>query len=115
MALTPIDKFEVMYSANTFSPRIWLLSGTNFIGQLIFMPDGTALPQDAMVNGQVNLYYHLEDFENVMELFRNESPLSLLFSGSGGGFENGILTAQDVVGVGEREAATAGAVMQSAS
>ena len=115
MALTPIDKFEVMYSANTFPPRIWLLSGTNFIGQLIFMPDGTALPQDAMVNGQVNLYYHLEDFENVLELFRNESPLSLLFSGSGGGFENGILTAQDVVGVGEKEAATAGAVVQSAS
>ena len=56
-----------------------------------------------------------EDFENVMELFRNESPLSLLFSGSGGGFENGILTAQDVVGVGEKEAATAGAVVQSAS
>jgi len=115
MALTSIDKFEVMYSANTFPPRIWLLSGTNFIGQLIFMPDGTALPQDAMVNGQVNLYYHLENFENVMELFRNESPLSLLFSGSGGGFENGILTAQDVVGVGEKEAATAGAVIQSAS
>jgi hypothetical protein len=69
MALTPIDKFEVMYSANTFPPRIWLLSGTNFIGQLIFMPNGTALPQDAMVNGQVNLYYHLEDFENVMELW----------------------------------------------
>ena len=115
MALTPIDKFEVMYSANTFVPRIWLLSGTNFIGQLIFMPDGVALPQDAMVNGQVNLYYHLEDFENVMELFRNESPLSLLFSGSGSGFENGILTAQDVVGVGEKEAATAGAVVQGAS
>lgn len=115
MALTQIDKFEVMYSANTFSPRIWLLSGNNFIGQLIFTPDGTALPQDGMVNGQVNLYYHLENFQHVMDLFRNESPLSLLFSGSGGGNENGILTAQDVVGVGEREAATAGAVVQSAS
>lgn len=114
MALTQIDKFEVMYSANTFPPRIWLLNANNFIGQLIFMPDGTALPQDSMVNGQVNLYYHLENFQNVIDLFRNESSLSLLFSGSGGGNENGILTTQDVVGVGEREAA-AGAVTQTAS
>jgi hypothetical protein len=114
MALTQIDKFEVMYSANTFPPRIWLMNANNFIGQLIFMPDGTALPQDNMTNGQVNLYYHLENFQNVMDLFRNESTLYLLYSGSGSGFENGIQTTQDVVGVGEREAA-AGAVTQTAS
>ena len=110
MALTQIDKFEVMYSANTFPPRIWLLNANNFIGQLIFMPDGSALPQDNMTNGQVNLYYHLENFQNVIDLFRNESSLSLLYSGN----ENGILTTQDVVGVGEREAA-AGAFTQTAS
>lgn len=114
MALTQIDKFEVMYSANTFPPRIWLMNSNNPIGQLIFMPDGSALPQDSMVNGQVNLYYHVENFQNVIDLFRNENSLSLLFSGSGGGSENGILTTQDVVGVGEREAAV-GAVMQTAS
>jgi hypothetical protein len=114
MALTQIDKFEVMYSANTFPPRIWLMNANNFIGQLIFMPDGSAVPQDSMVNGQANIYYHLENFENVIELLRNESSVSLLFSGSGGGNENGILTTQDVVGVGEREAA-AGAVTQTTS
>ena len=113
MAFTQIDSFEVMYSANTFPPRIWLKQGNNFIGQLIFMPDGSALPADNMNADQVNLYYHLENFQNVMELFRNESTLYLLYSGSGGGFENGILTAQDAVGVGEREAA-AGAVSQQA-
>ena len=114
MALTKIDTYAVMYSANTFPPRIWLKGNNKDLGQLIFMPDGSALPQDAMVNGQVNLYYHLENFQNVIDLFRNESSLSLLFSGSGGGNENGILTTQDVVGVGEREAA-AGAVTQTAS
>ena len=115
MAVTQIDKFEVMYSANTFPPRIWLVNGNNYIGQLIFMPDGSALPPDSMVaNGQVNLYYHLENFQNVIDLFRNESSMSLLYSGSGSGNENGIMTTQDVVGVGEREA-TAGAVVQRAS
>jgi hypothetical protein len=67
------------------------------------MPNGSSLPQDNMTNGQVNLYYHLDDFENVIDLLRNESSLYLLFSGSGGGFENAIQTTEDVIGAGERE------------
>lgn len=54
MALTKITKYEVMCSANMFPPRIWLLAGKANIGQLIFMPNGSALPQDNMANGQVN-------------------------------------------------------------
>ena len=103
MALTKIDTYDVLYSANTFWPRIGLKVGNKFIGQLIFRPNGSALPQDAMANGQVNLYYHLDDFQNVIDLLRNESSIYLLFSGSGGGFENGIQTTEDVVGAGERE------------
>ena len=103
MALTKIDTYDVLYSANTFSPRIGLKVGNKFIGQLIFRPNGSALPQDTMANGQVNLYYHLDDFQNVIDLLRNESSIYLLFSGSGGGFENGIQTTEDVVGVGEKE------------
>ena len=103
MALTKIDKYEVLYSANIFPPRIGLKEGDNFIGQLIFMPNGSALPQDNMANGQVNLYYHLDDFQNVIDLLRNESSIYLLFSGSGGGFENGIQTTEDAVGAGEKE------------
>jgi hypothetical protein len=49
MALTQIDQYEVMYSANTFFPRIWLKNGGKFIGQLIFHPDGATLPADASV------------------------------------------------------------------
>lgn len=101
MALTKIDEYEVMYSANTFVPRIWLKSGGKYIGQLIFKPDGSALPSDTMSGGQVNLYYHLEDFENAIDLLRNEKPMYLLYSGSGTGFENGIKTTQEPVGEGE--------------
>lgn len=101
MALTKIDSYEVMYSANKFAPRIWLKNGTNYIGQLIFKPNGTTLPQDNLVSGQVNLYYHLEDFANTLDLLRNESPMYLLYSGSGAGFENGIKTTQELVGEGE--------------
>jgi len=101
MALTKIDTYEVMYSANSFVPRIWLRNGQNYIGQLIFKPNGTALPPDNQVSGQVNLYYHLDDYTNAIDLLRNESPLYLLYSGSGGGFENGIKTTQEMVGEGE--------------
>ena len=54
---------------------------------------------DNMSGGQVNLYYHLDDCQNAIDLLRNESPMYLLYSGSGG--ENGIKTTQEVVGEGE--------------
>jgi hypothetical protein len=101
MALTKIDEYEVMYSANGFVPRIWLKAAGKYIGQLIFKPNGATLPPDAMVSGQVNLYYHLDDFQNAVDLLRNEKPMYLLYSGSGGGFENGIKTTPETVGEGE--------------
>jgi hypothetical protein len=101
MALTKIEKYEVMYSANTFAPRIWLKGGGSYIGQLIFKPNGSTLPLDTMSGSQVNLWYHLDDFQNAIDLLRNEGPLYLLYNGSGGGFENGIKTTEEVVGEGE--------------
>jgi hypothetical protein len=95
-----IDQFEVMYSSNTFVPRIWLLNSGKFIGQLIFLPDGKPLPLDNKVKDQVNLYFHLEDFPNVRDLLETEKNTFLLFNGSGPGFENGILTSQEPVGLG---------------
>lgn len=101
MALTKIDEYEVMYSANTFAPRIALKSSNKFIAALYFRPNGSALPPDGMVNNQVLLYYHLDDYQNVVDLLRNERPMYLLYSGSGSGFENGILTASEAVGAAE--------------
>ncbi|MGI8777870.1 MAG: hypothetical protein ACR2LJ_10955 [Acidimicrobiales bacterium] len=101
MALTQIEQYEVMYSANSFPPRIWLKSGGNFIGQLIFRPNGSPLPPDSSSAGQVNLYYHLDDFQNTLDLLRNEKPMFLSFAGTGGGNENSIKTSAEIVGEGE--------------
>jgi len=95
---THIDQFEVMYSSNTFVPRIWLLNAGKFIGQLIFCPDEQKLTSDSKVKDQVNLFYHLEDFQNVRDLLETEKNVFLLFAGPGG--ENGILTTQEPVGAG---------------
>lgn len=78
MALTKIDQYEVMYSSNLFLPRIWLKNGGKFIGQLIFKPNGSALPADNMSGTSVNLYYHLDDFQNAIDMLRNENPMYLL-------------------------------------
>jgi hypothetical protein len=98
MSVTRIDQYEVMYSANKFPPRIWMYGGGKPLGQLIFMPDGANLPQDTMSNNQVNLYYHLENLETMLALFRGDKTLYVLWSGSGPGFENGIQTAEQPLG-----------------
>jgi hypothetical protein len=103
---TMIDEYEVMYSSlnspNKWVPRIWLKGGGTWIGQLQFYPDGSQLPADKMSNGQVNLYYHLEDFENIVDLLRNEKPMYLIWTGSGAGWENAIMTTSEPVGEAEK-------------
>ena len=83
------------------SPRIALKNAGNYIGQLLFLPDGAALPADTVVNKQAQLHYHLEDFRNVVDLLRNEKPIYMYYNGSGSGFENGIRTMSEKVGEGE--------------
>ena len=51
-----------------------------------------------MSNNQVNLYYHLENLDTMLALFRGDKTLYVLWSGSGPGFENGIQTAEQPLG-----------------
>lgn len=101
MAQVRVDAYEVLYSANSFSPRIALKNAGNYIGQMIFLPNGAALPADTLVNKQAQLHYHLDDFQNAVDLLRNEKPIYMYYNGSGGGFENGIRTMSERVGEGE--------------
>jgi hypothetical protein len=91
-----IDEYEVMYSANKFPPRIWLKNAGKYIGQLIFQANGAALPSDVMAGTQYNIHYHLDDFQNCIDLLRNEKPMYLLWMGPTG--ENGIKTLAEAVG-----------------
>jgi hypothetical protein len=51
-----------------------------------------------VINGQINLHYHLDDFENCFALLRSERTIYLLYNGSGPGFENSLVTAETVPG-----------------
>jgi hypothetical protein len=101
MPFTRVDAYEVFYSANSFSPRVGLKHAGESIGQLVFKPNGATLPPDTNANGKVTLYYHLDDFQNAVDLLRNEKPIYLYYNGSGPGFENGIKTMIEKVGEGE--------------
>jgi hypothetical protein len=90
-----------MYAANQFAPRIWLKHGGAYIGQLVFHPNGQSLPADGPDANNPSLHYHLDDFNNALDLLRNEKPVWLLYSGTGGGFENGIKTDAETTGEGE--------------
>ncbi len=98
MAQTQITGYDVIYSSNAFPRRIGLLNGNKFIGQLIFMPNGSTLPVDGTIGGQPSLHYHLEDFGNVLAVLSKEKVVSLFFNGAGPGFENGITTGPENLG-----------------
>jgi hypothetical protein len=47
------------------------------------------------------LHYRIGQFQHALDLLRNEGPVWLLYSGSGGGFENGLKTGSELTGEGE--------------
>lgn len=87
-----IDAYEIFYSSNGFSPRIALKRKGQYIATLVFRPNVTALPPDALQNGQAMMFYHQEDFHNIIDVLRNEKPVQLVFLGTGSGFENHLRT-----------------------
>ena len=70
MPTTQIEKYHVIYSANTFRRRIGLMAGGAYIGQLVFHANGAALPADGLNGTQPQLNYHLDDFQNCIDLLR---------------------------------------------
>jgi hypothetical protein len=94
---TKIGGYDVVYSSNANGnvPRIMLKSGDDeFIGQLTFQHNASTLSADDLTNGHVYLYYHLEDFENILSLLGNvhNKPVYLQYNNGNAKFENGIST-----------------------
>lgn len=100
--VTKIDRYEVRYSDGNFSPKIYLWSGSTFLSQLNFLPNGfSPLPPDTDTGGFFVLHYHLDDFANCIDLLRNEGPVHLFWVGPGALNENAIVTSAETVGEGE--------------
>jgi hypothetical protein len=76
-----IDEYSISYTPNS-PPSIGLYSAGKSVGALIFKPNGEALPPvsgpgSAPPTAVLTLYYHLEDFQNIIDILRNEKPVTL--------------------------------------
>jgi CubicO group peptidase (beta-lactamase class C family) len=67
--------------------------------QYFWWVDTPAATNHFSARGNYGQYiYVAPDLQNILDLLRNEKPMYLLSSGSGGGFENGIKTTPEPVG-----------------
>ena len=105
-----IDEYSVQYNSNS-PPQIILksLSGGDWGGKLIFKPNGEILPAPAANTASpppryITLYYHLDDFQNVIDVLRNEKPvwIFLQYYSFPGTTSAGITTREEPVGEGEQ-------------
>ena len=74
-----IDKYTVDYLSNDNVEIILESAGTSFAA-LNFKPNGAILPPNSCTTAPqqyYNLYYHLDDFKNIIDILRNETPLFL--------------------------------------
>jgi hypothetical protein len=95
--VTKIESYHVGYYSNTSARSIGLKNAGKYFCSIFFLPNGATLPDDYVNQGNIWLYYHVEDFENIIGLLRHEKNLYLLYNGSGSGNNNGI-TMDETVG-----------------
>ena len=98
-----VHTYEVRYRSGTKSRRISLVnSEQEAFAQLIFLPDDTRLPNDAIYEGIKRLYYRISDFANCLDILRNEDRVNLYWEGPGAESDNSLGTSYEPVGDGER-------------
>ena len=78
---TNIDRYSINYYSNTSVPLIslWKNGVNRNIASLAFRPNGSVLPSDFSRDGTAYLFFHLEDFANIIDLLRNEKPMFLFY------------------------------------
>ena len=76
-----ISDYEVTYGTNKYSPVIELMDAAgNIVGKLCIIPDEEKPPNNRLVmEGIPHIYYHLQDFKNVLRVLRNQKPIWLCY------------------------------------
>ncbi len=99
---TKIDTYEVKYARDLVGGgrEIVLRSGSSIIGTLDFFTDDTTRPT---YDSDYTVYYQLADYQNCIDLLRNENPVYFVWYGDGT-VGSGIKTWVESVGEGENAA-----------
>lgn len=112
-----IESYFIKYATSPTNPSIvvkgksyWLPNDrTNRYAELFFRPNGSVLPDDIMRHEYgidvAKLYYYISDFQNVIDLLRNESPLVFVLTDTGRSLSspNGIYSDEERIGEGDGE------------
>jgi hypothetical protein len=91
-----IEDYKVTYATLSRGTRIGLTCERDFFGTLHFKPNGSTLPIETFPSrNHVCLYYHLDDFQNILDLLRNDiDSLYLFYGDEGTGYDCGISTGE---------------------
>ena len=81
-----IEGYDLTYSTIRHGPQIHLTCERDVSQTLYFRPNGSTLPWNCR-----DLYYHLDDFQNIHDLLRNHMDSLYLYLGNEGtGYDCGI-------------------------
>lgn len=94
------NQYQIFFYAKPFKSRlIQLYNDGTLVGSLSF-DDYKELPENTHTDTAINLKYMESDYQDVIDLLRNESPLHIWINGENG--VGGLSTAADEpVGEGE--------------
>lgn len=82
---TKIDAYEIIYATDPLGPKINLISGDKYSGEVRFYPDSNSQAGGATLDGDVIfLRYHQRDFSNVVDLLHNEKSVYWFYDGGPG-------------------------------
>ncbi len=84
------DEYKIYYtnSMRHYNAFIYLYQEKKFVGTLSFLDNDKNLPNAVFDNANsiIRLHYHISDFENIIEILRQEKPLTLYCHSEGFGW-----------------------------
>ncbi len=75
---TEFDTYRIYYqSAPQYSwqSRVYLYNNSSYVGRIMFMKPGIDLPANSEQHDRHVIHFPTSEFENIMEILRNEKPL----------------------------------------
>ena len=76
-----IEGYMLSYAAKPGEVHsITLFNDSKGVAILFFRADGSVLPNNAIVNGIIHIFYHFKDFSNVFDVVLRVKPLNVVFN-----------------------------------
>jgi hypothetical protein len=73
------DSYRLFYLSGytDYAAKITCYNGNKRIAMIFFMDKKKPLPENNFTDDPMNIYYSLNDFQNILAIVENEKPLSI--------------------------------------